>query len=578
VANELIAYSNTAGYNFAIWAIDPPFSPSAYEFDVASWNIDYQAIDTNTPGFIPAVCTLSALITDDTLTQNLRNLLQDADGIYFLRVLEGVNVIYNGFLTPDLGDIEVRNGQRFIKLVANDGFQMLDKSSQQYQYTGVRPFTTQIYEMFNYFDFWRLFDGFAISEHYAPTTAIDALKGGLYWTGTIQEGLYHTLGGTQKDYRTFRQVLDDICTTWGLQLFQDKGFLVFRSVLEKTPSWYNIYSTSGSYITRINVSGPTISTEVFTDGTELYKPATRQVFITHNQDASTYVKNEQATYKNRINYFVAEATPTGANHLDYYATLRVTATVPPNYHLQSVEFEFSVGIQFGNYWWNGTNWVTSQSSISWAKQRNISNLSPDDFIVEFFEVVVNNYHLGDIPNIGSEPLYITVTATQIQGDELEFYSTTSTMEFVYDDGNPNETIYYGDNTRRRNGVDTSLNTNIADRWQSSAVDVPFAGEIRRFLTTGRTTNVGNLFWDGDNNLLVTKVAVGLASTSYVPQQYYELELNAPVSYNHTLTWGGVDYKPLNLSFDEYTTTVTYRQWVDGAILTDPNNDRPDQEI
>jgi hypothetical protein len=151
-------------------------------------------------------------------------------------------------------------------------------------------------------------------------------------------------GGTQKDYRTFRQVLDDICTTWGLQLFQDKGFLVFRSVLEKTPSWYNIYGANGSYITRINVSGPTISTEVFTDGTELYKPATRQVFITHNQDASTYVKNEQATYKNRINYYVAEVTPTGANHLDYYATLRVTATVPPNYPLQSVEFEFSVGI------------------------------------------------------------------------------------------------------------------------------------------------------------------------------------------------------------------------------------------
>ena len=568
MANELIAYSNTAGYNFAIWAINPPFSPLAYEFEVASWSIDYQAIDTNTPGFIPAVCTLSALITNENVSGNLRNILQNADGTYFLRIRQGLNIVYNGFLTPDLGSIEVRNGQRLINLVASDGFQMLDKSNQKYQYTGVKPFTTQIYDILDYFDFWLLFDGFAISEHYAPTTAIDTLKGGLYWTGTIQEGLYHTLSGTQKDYRTFRQVLEDICTTWGLQLFQDKGILVFRSVLEKTPSWYNIYGGNGSYVGRITGLGDTISTEVFTDGTELYKPATRQVFITHNQDASTYVKNEQATYKNRINYYVAEVTPTGANHLDYSAMLRVRATLPPNYPFQTVEFEFSVGIKFGNYWWNGTTWATYQSSVSWAKQRNVQNLSPDTPSLEDFEFSVNNYHLGDIPNIGSEPLYITVTATQIQGADVDGFATTSTMEFVYHAGNPNETIYYGDNTQRRNGVDTSLNTNIADRWQSSAVDVPIAGEIRRFLTTGRTTNVGNLFWDGDNNLLLTKVAIGLARTSYIPQQYYELELNAPIAYNHTFAWGGVDYKPLNLSFDEYTTRITYRQWVYGDIYTE----------
>ena len=183
-----------------------------------------------------------------------------------------------------------------------------------------------------------------------------------------------------------------------------------------------------------------------------------------------------------------------------------------------------------------------------------------------------------MPNIGTQPVYITVEAIQTQGDNLDGFATTSTMIFVYDSGTPGSTVYYGDNTQRRNGVDISLDTFIGDLWQNSAIDPPIAGEIRRYLNSSRNTSAGNLFWDADENLLLTKVAVGLARTSFKPQQYYELELNTPVTYNHTLTWGGVDYKPLNLQYDEKGTTVTYRQWVEGAILTDPNNGRPDQEI
>ena len=577
MANQKIAYADTDGYHFEIWAIDPPFSPSAYEFTVASWSIRYEALDASTPGFVPAICDLEALITQGAFTQNLRNILEDAGGMYFLQITQGVNDIYRGFLTPDLGSIEVRNGQRFIKLVASDGFQMLEKSSQIYQFSGVRPFTTQLYEIFLYFDFWDVFRGFAISEHYAPTSAVDTTKGGLYWTGCIQEGLYYK-DETQFNYRTFREVLEDICTTWGLQLFQDKGLLVFRSVYLETPAWYNFYVTNGSFLGRITGYTPTpLTSSVYTDGNELYKPATRQVFITHDQVATDYIRSESATYKARYNYYVADVTPTGANHMDYYAELRARATVQDGYPFQTVEFTFYVYIQFGPYWWNGTAWSLTQTANQFKKQRNIQNLTGSPTI-EDFNYSINNFHTGDLPNIGTEPLYITVEAIQTIGDDLDGFATTSTMVFVYHGDNPNATVYYADNTKRRNGVDISLNTTIADRWQGSAIDPAIAGEIRRFLDATRATHAGNLYWDADNNLLATKVAVEMGKTAFKPQQYYELELNTPISYNHTLTWGGVNYKPLNFSFDQYGTNVTYRQWVYGDILTDPNNNRPDQEI
>ena len=90
----------------------------------------------------------------------------------------------------------------------------------------------------------------------------------------------------------------------------------------------------------------------------------------------------------------------------------------------------------------------------------------------------------------------------------------------------------------------------------------------------------SLTWDTGGNLLLTKGSIELAKTSFKPQQYYEIELGKTVSYNHTFIFstdvGIVEYKPLNLSFNEKTTTVTYRQWVYGNILTDPKNGRPDQ--
>jgi len=42
-----------------------------------------------------------------------------------------------------------------------------------------------------------------------------------------------------------------------------------------------------------------------------------------------------------------------------------------------------------------------------------------------------------------------------------------------------------------------------------------------------------------------------------------------VSYNHKLTWGGIDYKPVNLTLTERSTSVTYREFIDGDLEASP---------
>lgn len=572
MAKQLIATAETADHDFAIWVINPDFSPSLYTFTVASWNIDYRALDDNNPGFLPSVCTVSALINDDDFSLNLRNILQDANGRYMIKITEGINVVYVGFITPDLGEIEVINGQRFIKLVASDGFQMLNETSSIYDFTGtgVKPFATQIYEILDFYNFWDVYDAFAVSEHPEPNSLPDTTKGGLYWTGCIQNGLYFK----DTDWRTFRQVMDDILLTFGLQCFQDKGLLVFRSVWYKTPAWYNFYGLQGAFLYRLTGYSTTDTANVFAEGTELFKAATRQVFITHNQTGSTYIKDEGLTYKSRTNYYVANAIPTGTNKIRYSAGLQITSGVPAGYD-DHPEVEWDVSIRFGPYYYNGSSWTKTFSTLTYSDQKHVvGDISLPTITV--FTHAVNNLDTAILPNIGSQPIYITVTGQQVAGAALDSTVVDSTLLMEYNSGTPTETVYYADNTKRRNGVDQSFDTTIGDLFQTSAIATPSAGELRKFIDTARTSSSTNLQWDTAKNLLLTKNSIEMAKKAYQPQQYYEIELDKTVTYNHKFTWSSVDYKPLNLSFDEKSTKVTYRQWVDGDLETDPNNGRPDQ--
>ena len=569
MAKVLLQTATTAEHTFAMYGVDAAFSPApGLEFNVADWSVSYRAQDTILPGIIPSQMDIS--VWGGLSLGNYRAMLGDAKGRYVIEMKKGLDIVWRGFLVPDLCSIELINGQRMVKLSFSDGFQMLDRRADFYQFTGTKAFTDQIADAFNLCYLWDAFDCFLVSEHRQPSNkGITTNQGGLWWTGCIQEGLWFK----DAEFRTYKQAIEDICITFGLQLFQDKGQLVFRSLEYKTPAWYNVYTILGAFLTRITPPTTTASGSVFADGSELYKPASREVFIVHNQPSQGVIRDESTTYKAREEYFVSNVIPTGANHIDYDANLRMRLSFDAGFLGGIIAGEWYVTIQFGNYYWNGTDWTTTPSFTTHSDSRIVG---PGPSIEELTYTI--NTHLDTLPQIGTEPLYVTVEGTQTVGYPADTIQITSSLYMTYHNDNPNVTTYYADNTAQVNGVTESMSTEIGDIWRSTAILAAIAGEIRCFTSTARTTAYGNIFWDTDQNLLLERVAYQLARKNYRPKQYYEISLSGQIRYNHTFTWDAVDYKPINLTITERSTSVTYAEWIDGNLETDTNSKRPNQSL
>jgi len=560
--------AETATHSFSLYGEDRAFTPApGLTFTVADWNISYQPQDRILPGLIPSQMDL--MVFGGFNVSDYRTMLSDAKGRYIIEMREGVDIIYRGFLVPDLCQIEVINGQRFIKLVFSDGFQMLDRRADFYQFSGTVSFSEQIWYAFENCNLFDAFEYFMVSEHRQPTNkGITTDQGGLWWTGCISDGFWQIDG----EYRTYLEVVTDICTTFGLQLFQDKGQLVFRSIEYKTPAWYNVYGLYGTFSMRITPTAPSFTPTVYSDGNELYKPAFREVFLTHTKASQGIIRDESTNNKERDNYYIGNVTPTGANHIDWDSVLDMRLGFDAGFPGGTVNVEFYVYIQFGNYYWNGSVWTTTSSFLTYT-QKDTFGPGPS---LEIMQVTISNAHLDNLPSIGTEPLYYTVQGTQTGGYQADSILVRATVKFAYHNANPNTTIYYADNTGRVNGTTENLTTEVGDIWTSSGVAAALPGEIRCWATSARLSAFGNNFWDNDQNLLLERIAYQLGRKNYRPRQYYEIELDGVVRYNHTFTWGGVDYKPVNLQITERSTRVTYAEWVDGDLETDPNSKRPDQ--
>lgn len=565
MAKTLVFYATTARYDFKIYDLGTTyqgfdFTPPV-EVQVADFEISYQPNDNVLPGIVPSSCTVQFYLEGVTPTvDDFRAVFTTSKPDWVLEVHEGLNVVWRGFITPDLGEIEVVNGKRFIKVVASDGFGMLDKRADYIQADTVIPFTTYIAQIFTFCKLADLFTGFYAGEHYAPY-GITATEGGLWWTGTIRQGLVYVDG----EPRTSREVIEDICKSFNLQLFQDKGELIFRSCHIETPAWYAFYDTGGTFIGRITPTGPTQTEVVYSDGTEMYKPAFKEVQYVINQPSNNYIKDEGANYKTRVNYFVNDATPTGANHIDYDAYLRARLSFDAGFTGDQIEVEYEVQIKFGNYYWNGNDWTTTASTATFTKQEFVAGPGP---LVADITYHVNNYHLDTLPTIGTQQIYITVTAVQVAGYNADSIAVTSTLFMAYHNDFPTQMIHYADNTARQTGVSVQLTNQMGD-IQGGSVPANTPGEIKRFTTSGRTAAAGNVSWDINARYLANLVTEQIARKSYRAHQYYELELDGNVSYNHKLTWGGVDYKPVNLTLTERSTSVTYREFIDGDLEASP---------
>lgn len=532
---------------------------------MADWQISYQPQDNILPGIIPS--TFTGSFFGGIAIGTWRQIIRDAKFNYAIEVHEGLDVIWRGFITPDLCSIELINGLRFIKIVASDGFQGLQLRSDLYQYSGVKAFTDQLADMFTRSDMFKLFTGFYVSEHYQPANISGAnTQGGLWWTGTIQQGLYFE----NSEYRTLGEVLNDILTIFGLNLYQDKGVIVLRTCHILTPAWYNYYASNGAFVGRITTGGSSITPVIYSDGLELFKPAIKEIALTYNQAPLTNFIGQDTIYRDRSNWFVAYGISTGANHIDYNATLRALYTIPVNYD-EHVDFEWIVQIRYGNYYWNGTVWSTSVSSIIFTKTAHITG---DEFpSIGSTDKIIPAQHLDNFPVLGWQPIYITVTGSYVAPTPLEDFVSKSIYLFGYHNASPSSLVYLTDNTAKVNGIAVTLSTQIADK-PGELINTPSAGALRQFSTTARTTNIATGPWDGDNNPLAIKTIYDLNRKNYVPYQYYEIELKGVVAYNHTFNWDSVYYKPINLTMSERSTRLTYRENVDGDLESNYFSGRP----
>jgi hypothetical protein len=181
---------------------------------------------------------------------------------------------------------------------------------------------------------------------------------------------------------------------------------------------------------------------------------------------------------------------------------------------------------------------------------------------------VNNLDTAIFPTIGTQQIYITVTANQVSGYDADTITVTSTLLMTYHNGFPDTLPHYADNTLRQNGVDVRLENEMGD-IPGAAVAPTTPGLIQRFISAPRTAAVGNIAWDSNGRYLANVVAEQIARKSFRSHQYYELELDGNVSYNHTTLWGSTYYKPINLSISERSTRVTYREIIDGNLLAAP---------
>ena len=568
MAKTLVFYATTARYDFKIYDLGTTYQSFDFlppvEVEVADWDISYQPNDNVLPGIVPSVCTARFFINGATPTiDDFRTVLKTAEPDWVLEVHEGLAVVWRGFITGDLGEIEVANGKRFIKLVATDGFQMLDKKADYFTSTAVKPFTDIIAQVFTFCELINVFeDGYYVSEHFQPLNSISGFtnQGGLWISGTPRQGLIFE----ENEARSSREVIEDICTAFNLQLFQDKGSLVFRSCHIKTPAWYNLYDAGGDFVGRITPPATTVTEQVFTDGTEMYKPAVAEGRIRHPYYGTPYiwyVPGNQLTYNN---FKIGTAVSTGTTEVDFNGTLQIRYELPPFFGPTTIGVDFSLVFQYDGFYWNGTTWTQTFSVITFSITFTAENpsASPALFLED---KVINNYKMTNLPALGSEPFYFTVDADQVSGLDIGDIEATSTAIFEYKAGAPAYVIYIADNTSRVNGTTLDLATSIGDLRQDNNDVLP--GSIRYWSTTNRAaTSSTNAFWDSSRRELVDLVGIQIARKAFRTHQYYELELNGNISYNHTLTWEGVDYKPVNLTISERSTRVTYREFIDGDLI------------
>ncbi len=568
MAKTTFASGTTAAHTFYIKDLDGA-SYTPITFHVFDWSVQYVALDAYQPGLVPSTCRLEVLVgARDSATGPLYDLMADSTGRYVIEIQKaGPLDVWRGFIQPELCSVELINGQRVLRLEAADGFAYLDVPTSRLASGGVAsglvPFTDQIADIFSYFRFFDLYRNFVVSAVMRGvtengTSAQPTGGEGLYYSGCIMENWQYTLTNSQKNFRTCREVLDDICTSFGLQMFQVQGYVAFRAIYDDNPaSWFE-YDFQGDQVSTVMLGGTTTIAAI-AGGLEMNKAAVREWWVEH-AILSPQIVGIDSVPARRQEDWVGQAIPTGSNYLKYWLDVDFTVTVPANYGTHNVTFQVDYTWQFGAYYWNGTAWTLTPSYVSHNFTDSISNPDPIIIEVNVVESVANNNSMTTLPNIGPNAVYLTVEITRTAGPALTIDTQNATYKLEYNAASGDNLLYLVDNKSKRIGERRDSTTLLGDKYVNNPSITPTANELRIYTNTGRTTNVGNALWGDDKHPLIYAVYYELVSKLAVPRQYYEIETVAQVfDYSRRINFGGVYYRMVNLTIEEDRSQTTLLQ-------------------
>jgi hypothetical protein len=582
MAIQLFAYAKSKGYDVKIYADTTAVSYTPFEFTVADWRVTYDSQDLYRPGILASRLEVTAPITQGTFTQNLETVLQDGDGIFYMTLSKNMGDLWKGYATPSAGTIEVINGQRFISLVAGDGFQLLNIPSDAYTYTGTKAFTDQIADIFERLNMWRVFNGFLVSKDLSRIVNSSGSYDSLFLCGTRHNGVYNT--GTS--FRSFREVLEGICAAFSLQMYQDKGYIVFRD-FTKPESSFNVYNTNGTYQTNINYTG-TQTMNVISGGTKMYQPPLRLTDIRFMYENEPY-ENIQDTYRRTIHYTYNSVDGTytlnnyvdlgtffadGVAHIDYDMDIKVLYQIPPGYN-ETVQWEIKMYFFLGDYTTDGTTWNNTTVQSVTLKINDHPSGDPGGPVPGFFVYSTNNQHLPTVPSIGAVSLGLYVEVTQFSGAPLDsIQPAEAKWEIVQHGSTSPYRGYRADNSRRKLGEDVTYTSYFGD-LSNFGGGTPADQQIV-YMGTSQTVSTWPSTWvetlpNGtlNSNNLLQITANRIAQRRSIPLEYYELDLHETSAVTHIGSWDSVEYYPVNIEYSHNGSRVTYAKITNLNIFSDP---------
>lgn len=578
MAKQRFAWSDSKGYTIKIFADTDQISYNPFEFNTASWSVTYDAQDAYLPGIVPSRMEIQAELGTTPFSLALEQVAKDSDGIFYMELWQGLSKEWAGSITPSACNIEVTNGTRFMTIVAADNFYKLDLSSSMYTYTGNKRIIVQIADIFTRLGLNRYFDGIAVSE-----TTRQAGETFPYQF----DALYNTLSrhalvyfDEEKNFRTYREILTDFCTCFGMRMYQDRGFIVFQDLTRVNESMFSFYRMDGSFLMRRNYSSSQ-TLPVAAGGTKMYLPAVKQFDIVHEYGSTQFALQPNlrwakhtvitGTTSNPV-YTTKDGVPLGAytgdgsTHFDFHNTqMQVRASYPQGYN-STYEVEFRLYLVYGTKSANVSTWGDNLY-MSFTNSGKITN-SPVPGI-EVLNHFVNNYHLPATPALGRDQVWLYLEVVQISGDPLTFSTPLIKYDIRLHGTGQNETTYRADNSARILGEKISLRTRLGD--------IAEGGPSTQALLYPAGNNIDDWIeyrFDGGQsvstfNALLQITAQRLNMQRGQPQEYYEIDMQGTARFTHFGYWGLSYYLPISLTYTWDSCRATYAEFFSYELV--PND-------